>query len=269
MGPTRRTRGALLAALAVVAALVGAVAPAADAGAPGPTVSVDGRTAFATIVQDCFDGTTTLPVQGGTFTIARTGDLLAPLTVDVTSGGTAVAGTDYEALPAQVILPAGVATAELQVRPLTVTSNRFVTLAIAPSPDYAVGDPATSDVGLEFSIQHTGCLYETDLVEAIGVGGTPRDLDVEAYFAGQLGPGATFAIDGDVPPGLSLAADGTWSGAATTPGAYDLTPVWCQDRGCFDDLQVRILVEGAGSSAPSSAPAPPAAPVVAEPSLTG
>ena len=47
----------------------------------------------------------------GAFTVTRTGDTSAPLTVHYTVAGTAVAGTDYVSLPGAVTIEAGSSTA--------------------------------------------------------------------------------------------------------------------------------------------------------------
>ena len=52
------------------------------------------------------------------FTIARTGDTTAPLTVPLRISGTASNGVDYATLPASVTLPAGVASTNILVTPL-------------------------------------------------------------------------------------------------------------------------------------------------------
>ena len=51
----------------------------------------------------------------GTLTVTRTGDTTGPLTVTYTVGGTATAGSDYEALSGSLVIAAGQATAAIVV----------------------------------------------------------------------------------------------------------------------------------------------------------
>jgi hypothetical protein len=55
------------------------------------------------------------PANGGTFTVSRTGDTTQPLTVNYTLAGTATAGSDYAALSGSVTIPAGAASATVDV----------------------------------------------------------------------------------------------------------------------------------------------------------
>src|SRR4029453_16529287 len=52
------------------------------------------------------------------FTVSRTGDTSVPVTVRYTVAGTALAGTDYAALPGVVTVEAGPSTAIVRVSPI-------------------------------------------------------------------------------------------------------------------------------------------------------
>ena len=89
------------------------------------------------------------PLTNASFTVTRTGDLTAPLTVAYDVGGTATPDEDYIALPGIVTIPAGTATATIVVTPIDdtiVEANESVTLSIHPSPAYAVGSPSDAVV---------------------------------------------------------------------------------------------------------------------------
>jgi subtilase family serine protease len=83
----------------------------------------------------------------GAFTITRSGETSAPLSVTYTVGGTASAGVDYSALPGGVTLDAGVASAVIALVPIDdtlVESNETVVVTLASSPAYLPGSgPAT------------------------------------------------------------------------------------------------------------------------------
>ena len=86
--------------------------------------------------------------QTGLITFTRTGDTTLPLLVPLAIGGTAVAGSHYQALPAQITIAAGSATATVQVTPISdsiAQGDRTVTVAAAV--DFGlVRDPAQAAV---------------------------------------------------------------------------------------------------------------------------
>jgi hypothetical protein len=85
----------------------------------------------------------------GAFTVSRSGDVSAALVVNVTIGGTATAGTDYQALATSLSLPAGQASAAVLVTPIDdtlVESAETVSLSIAPDANYDVGSPNSAAV---------------------------------------------------------------------------------------------------------------------------
>src|SRR5204863_14943 len=55
------------------------------------------------------------PSTNGVFTVTRTGNTVAPLTVNYTVTGTATAGSDYTALSGSVTIPGGQASATITV----------------------------------------------------------------------------------------------------------------------------------------------------------
>ena len=75
-----------------------------------------------------------IDLQAGLVTISRTGDTTLPLFVPLTVSGTAVAGTHFQPLPASVTIPAGQASATLQVVPIAdalAQGERSVIVAVA------------------------------------------------------------------------------------------------------------------------------------------
>lgn len=85
----------------------------------------------------------------GAFALARTGSTAAPLTVNVTFGGTATPGTDYNTIPTPVLIPAGQAAIPLPVLPRTldaVEGSETVVGTIAAGVGYTIGTPSTATV---------------------------------------------------------------------------------------------------------------------------
>jgi hypothetical protein len=62
------------------------------------------------------------PADNGTFTFRRTGSTAAPLNLTVAWSGSATSGSDYTALPATVIIPAGQSSVAVNVVPLNDSS---------------------------------------------------------------------------------------------------------------------------------------------------
>jgi uncharacterized protein (DUF1800 family) len=85
----------------------------------------------------------------GVFTVSRSGDTSQPLAVNYTVAGTAINGTDYEALPGVVVIPAGSSSATITVSPnpnLSSSTASTVILTLAGGPGYSIGGSASATV---------------------------------------------------------------------------------------------------------------------------
>jgi hypothetical protein len=85
----------------------------------------------------------------GRLTVQRTGSTDEALPVHVTITGTATPGTDYVPLPDTVTIPAGAASADIDVVPLDdalFENNETVTMSVAPDPAYLPGVPSSATV---------------------------------------------------------------------------------------------------------------------------
>ena len=109
------------------------VKPTVDASAPVPVASVSGGP--------------------GIIRIVRNGPANAPLTVNLTYGGTAVAGVDYDALPASVIIGNEASSIDIPVaiKPgATITADKTVVATITNGgANYATGTAAATITLLE------------------------------------------------------------------------------------------------------------------------
>jgi hypothetical protein len=85
------------------------------------------------------------PAEGGgtgTFTFTRTGNLKNALTATYTLGGTAINGTDYDALSGAISIPAGSASASVTLNPIDdeiAEGTESVILNLSPSSSYSTG----------------------------------------------------------------------------------------------------------------------------------
>lgn len=103
---------------------------------PPPSVSI--AVSPASVSED---GATNL-----TYTVTRSLNLTSPTVVNITTTGTATAGTDYTGSVATVTIPAGATTATIVIDPTvdgTVEPDETVTLTVAAGAGYTVGVPAS------------------------------------------------------------------------------------------------------------------------------
>ncbi|MBP9605197.1 MAG: hypothetical protein KBE53_14100, partial [Chromatiaceae bacterium] len=85
----------------------------------------------------------------GYYTFTRTGGTTTALTVNYTVGGTATAGSDYQALGTSVSFAAGASTVTKTVTPVQdsqVEANETIILTLAAGTGYAVGTPSRAKV---------------------------------------------------------------------------------------------------------------------------
>ncbi len=111
-----------------------------------PTVEVTASVAF----------TSESGMPPGQFTITRSGPTDAPLTVHFLVSGSAVAGVDYQTLPATATIPAGANSVTVSVVPLDdlflVELGETVVLSLASDPTYQVGASATATVNIVLAV---------------------------------------------------------------------------------------------------------------------
>jgi Domain of unknown function (DUF4114)/Calx-beta domain len=92
------------------------------------------------------------PATNGTFTLARTGNLAAALTVNLAAPtGTATSGVDYTALATTATFAAGSATATvnvLTIDDLLVEPTETIGLALAAGNGYTLGTTTTASINL-------------------------------------------------------------------------------------------------------------------------
>jgi hypothetical protein len=143
---------------------------------PQPGLTIVGPE-FATITID--DDDTVLPRvsivandefadEGGDpaqITVARTGPTDAPLTVALTISGVAINGTDYQTVPPTVTIPAGAASAVINIVPIDDTlieGPESGTVQIATSPDYVRDNITTATFTISDNDLNTVTIVATD-----------------------------------------------------------------------------------------------------------
>jgi hypothetical protein len=253
----------MVAAVATTAALWGAqVVSAAPAGSAPPEV-VASALGGSILQLDSCNGPSQTVANAGFLKVERPGASNGTISVNVTYGGTLVPGTDYDALPDPIEIPAGDTQTVL---PVETTTAGTITITVDPGDTYRVGDPATATATFEVSSPPIFCTEA--VVETIAIGEQPTPILVEEEFPGPPLADTSFEPEGEAPPGLTLNRDGSWTGAATTVGTYEITGRWCIGGACVVEVPWRITVVAAGE--PTAPPAAtPAAPVSGAAAYTG
>jgi predicted outer membrane repeat protein len=85
--------------------------------------------------------------DSATFVIARSGSTAASLTVLYTVGGIATAGNDYSTLSGNLTIPAGAASASINVLPIddaSVENPEPVIVTLSANANYVIGTPASA-----------------------------------------------------------------------------------------------------------------------------
>ncbi|MBD1824126.1 choice-of-anchor I family protein [Cyanobacteria bacterium FACHB-DQ100] len=138
-----------------------------------PSVSIT-----ATDANAAESGTT---VNTGSFTITRTGDTTAALTVTYTAGGTSTNGSDYNNLPGTVTIPAGQSSATLTITPVndgnTTEGNETVILNLVDGAAYDLG--STSSATVTIADNTTGSLKK------VGGLNSPNGAEIPAFDPGS------------------------------------------------------------------------------------
>lgn len=158
--------------------------------------------------------------SGARVTFQRSGDLGASLDVDYLLGGSAVAGVDYQALPGRAVIPAGAATATIEVVPIDdarLEGDETVEVRIGDSPIYNVVAPGHGVVLLRDDEFPTVTVEALDAEATEGnddpgiwvirrTGSTAERLEVLYRFGGSAQHQVDFIAIGDrieIPAGQS------------------------------------------------------------------
>lgn len=199
------------------------------------------------------DATAAEPSDPGQYIITRTGDTSSDLTVFYSIGGTATAGADYTALTGSVVIPAGAASAVIDLSVLDdaiYDGNETVVVTLASDPAYAIGGDSNASVTIAdnelpppvvtiaattptayevggngvFTVTRVGDV-SSDLVVSYSVGGTAtagQDYDVLSGTV-TIPAGETSAVFSVTPINdTAYEADETVIVNLTDGAAYDL-----------------------------------------------
>ncbi|WP_193212621.1 LamG-like jellyroll fold domain-containing protein [Luteolibacter marinus] len=124
----------------------------------------------------------------GSFTIARDHPL-GEITVPFATGGDAVAGIDYVAIPSSVTLPDGVLSQTIIVEPIAAAPDGLtesVVVSLSPDPKYQAGDPAVATLVIDDHI--------TSIADGAWNAGTTWNDGLAAPVTGSQDSGEAYAV---------------------------------------------------------------------------
>jgi LPXTG-motif cell wall-anchored protein len=244
-------RSAGFATLCAFASMVLVAFPSAGpaSAAPLPVVTVtSGPTTRTLVVRECDDVVSTVDAAEA-FVVHRDVPDAAPLEVTYTTSGEAQSGSDFEPLSGSVTIPANADAATVPVTALLAERTKSVdlTITISGGGAYTLGDPATVTLVLvvrrdpELGPMDCNPSFQlgseaTNREQTIHVGETPVDLTTTAPTR------IIRLVDGELPPGISIGAQGAFVGSATTPGNFDATLEACPLGIVFTCRQNTLLV---------------------------
>ena len=125
----------------------------------------------------------------------------SPVTVALSYGGTAVAGTDYNPPGGVLVVPAGQTALQVSIPTVTddvVESNRVLTVALAPAAGYQIGSPSSTSVTITSSVLPT--LTISSNTSTVTQGGA-ASFTISADQAPVKDTSVNFSAQGTAQPG--------------------------------------------------------------------
>jgi hypothetical protein len=167
--------------------------------------------------------------------------------------GTATPGSDYTALPGNVIIPAGRSTADIVVRPLDDTvleRNETVIATVTPSSAYTVGSPRRATITIVSD--------ETVSISAVDATATEAGRTTGRFRVTRTGSTAssvtvTYSVTGTATPGSDYT---TLSGSVIIPAGRATADIVVRpaDDMLVEDTETVIVILAAGSAYKVGAP---------------
>jgi hypothetical protein len=153
----------------------------------------------------------------GKVTFGRTGSLINPLTINISAGGTAVAGTDYAGLPNTVTFLSGTSAVSDPITPMqnpAATADTTVTVTALPGDGYTLGTVNNATVTIA---------PVPALPEFIGAPSVTATAGAPFRYQLEATSGASGYKAAGLPAGLSIdPVTGLISGTATLAGTANV-----------------------------------------------
>lgn len=176
------------------------------------------------------DATASEPgIDGGTFTLTRTGATDAALSVSFTITGSATPGLDYVALLSPVTIPAGAGAVNVAVTPLddgSLEGNESVVLTVVPGSSYTAGTPAGAAVVIFDNDNQAPVVTLTEPASGLVVNaGTAITLAATATDGDGTIARVEFFANGTTKIGEDLSAPFTIVWSTPAAGTHQITAV--------------------------------------------
>ncbi len=123
------------------------------------------------------------------------------VTIQLTYGGTAVQGTDFEPPAGSIVVPAGQTSTQVEIPTVTnntVESDRILTVSLAPGGSYVVGNPSSTAVDITSSV--VPMLTITSSTGSVPQGGAASFV-ITANQAPAKNTSVNFAVQGTAQAG--------------------------------------------------------------------
>ncbi len=172
--------------------------------------------------------------QPYTVSIGLSQAMSTPLTIQLTYGGNAVAGTDYNPPSGAIVVPADMTAIQVSIPTISANSvepDRILTVTVAPSAAYVVGNPGSAAVQITTSVVPT--LTITGSSATVPQGGAAT-FTISASQAPVTNTSVSFAVQGTAEPGQSY---------VPVPGAALLLAGQTQVTVTLQSLQTNITFE--------------------------
>jgi N-acetylneuraminic acid mutarotase len=137
--------------------------------------------------------------DAGSFVVSRQGDTAEALTVNYTVGGTAKSDADYAPLGGSVVIPAGAASAVVNINPIddsSVENAETVVLTLSQSMTYDLAHPATATVTIADNDTPTGGGFSANVNFQPASAAVPGGYIVDSGLVfGDRGNGLSYGWD--------------------------------------------------------------------------
>ncbi len=124
-----------------------------------------------------------------------------PLTIQLSYGGTAVEGTDFVPPAGNIVIPAGQTATQVEIPTVTdntVEANQTLTVSLASSGSYRIGDPNSASVVITSSVVPTLTISSSS--GSVPQGGSATFV-ITASQAPTKNTTVSFAVEGTAEPG--------------------------------------------------------------------
>jgi hypothetical protein len=163
-------------------------------------VTIAGSTAQPTVT---LTSSTTYLQKGEPYAVAigLSQAVSTPLTIQLSYGGTAAEGTDFVAPPGSIVVPAGQTSTSVEIPTVTdntVEPDRILTVSLAPSGSYQVGNPSSASTVITSSV--VPLLTISSSTGSVPQGGSATFV-ITASQAPTKNTTVSFAVEGTAEPG--------------------------------------------------------------------